>query len=131
MGKKKTKKRLVKNSSSDGKPATKAEIKDELVFKALANLDRRRMLDMLREGPKTVGDLCSAIDYLDRCTVMLHLKSLETANLIIGKKDGRYRWNYLNVEPIQRIYNRWIKDYAQPASDLLVQLKDQLESEAE
>ena len=131
MGKKKTKKRLLKNSSSDSKPATKAEIKDELVFKALANLDRRRMLDMLREGPKTVGDLCAAIDYLDRCTVMLHLKSLEAADLIIGKKDGRYRWNYLNVEPIQRIYNRWIKEYAQPASDLLVQLKDRLESDSE
>lgn len=131
MGKKNTKKRLPKNNASGSKPATKAEIKDELVFKALANIDRRRMLDLLREGPKTVGDLCLAIDYLDRCTVMLHLKALEAADLIIGKKDGRYRWNYLNVEPIQRIYNRWIKEYAQPASDLLVQLKDQLEKNTE
>jgi len=51
------------------------------------------------------------------------------ADLIIAKKKGRYRWNYLNVEPIQRIYNRWIKDYAQPAAELLTQLKEDLEAE--
>ena len=123
MGKKK-----VKKESKASEPATGTEAKDEKVFKALANLDRRRMLDLLKDGPKTVGDLCEAISYLDRCTVMLHLKSLENADLIIAKKEGRFRWNYLNVEPIQRIYNRWIKEYAQPASDLLVQLKDNIES---
>ena len=60
---------------------------------------------------------------------MLHLKTLEAAELIISKKKGRFRWNYLNVTPIQRIYNRWIKDYAQPAAELLTQLKDQLEGD--
>ena len=123
MGKKKVKKALKPSKS-----ATDTESKDELVFKALANVDRRRMLDLLKDGPKTVGDLCEAISHLDRCTVMLHLKSLETANLIIAKKEGRFRWNFLNVEPIQRIYSRWIKEYAQPASDLLVQIKDTIES---
>ncbi len=106
---------------------TKQHAKDDLVFKALSNSDRRQILDLVRSSPKTTGDICEAIARLDRCTVMLHLKSLEAADLIITKKKGRFRWNYLNIEPIQRIYNRWIKDYAQPAAEMLTQLKAQLE----
>jgi DNA-binding transcriptional ArsR family regulator len=121
MGKKKQRKK--KNAA-----AVSAAARDERVFKALANQDRRRILDLVRESPLTVGQICDSIENLDRCTVMLHLKTLEAADLIIAKKEGRFRWNYLNIEPIQRIYNRWIKDFAQPAADLLVQLKDQIES---
>lgn len=33
------------------------------------------------------------------------------------------------TEPVQQIYNRWIKEYAQPASELLTRLKDELEEE--
>ena len=105
------------------------DAKDDLVFKALSNADRRKMLDLIRESPKKTGDICDAIPRLDRCTVMLHLKALEAAELIIAKKQGRFRWNYLNVAPIQRIYSRWIKEYAQPAAELLAQLKDQLEGD--
>ena len=108
---------------------TKQDAIDDLVFKALSNADRRKILDLIRESPKTTGDICAAIVKLNRCTVMLHLKTLEAADLIIAKKRGRFRWNYLNVTPIQRIYNRWIKDYAQPAAELLTQLKDQLEGD--
>ena len=108
---------------------TSQDVKDDLVFKALSNADRRQILDLIRESPRTTGDICNAIVKLNRCTVMLHLKTLEAADLIIAKKRGRFRWNYLNVTPIQRIYNRWIKDYAQPAAELLTQLKDQLEGD--
>ena len=103
------------------------QARDDRVFKALANADRRTILDLLRESPKTTGEICEAISRLDRCTVMLHLKALQEADLIIVKRNGRYRWNYLNIEPVQRIYNRWIKDYAQPAAEFLTRLKDELE----
>lgn len=104
-----------------------SDAKDDLVFKALSNPDRRRILDLIRESPKTTGDLCDAIAKMNRCTVMLHLKILEEAELVIVKREGRFRFNYLNIEPIQKVYNRWIKDYAQPAAALLTQLKKQLE----
>ena len=100
---------------------------DELVFKALANKDRRQILDLLRDAHRNTGELCESLPHLNRCTVMQHLGKLEKANLILVKREGKYRWNYLNVEPIQRIYNRWIKDFAQPAAELLVHLKDELE----
>ena len=103
---------------------------DDLVFKALANADRRKILDLLREQPLTTGAICAAVPRLDRCTVMLHLNALVQAQLIIAKKKGRFRWNHLNVAPIQQIYNRWIKSYAQSASELLTRLKEDLEDDS-
>lgn len=99
----------------------------ERVFKALANADRRRVLDLLRSAPRNTGELARGLPHLDRTTVMQHLKVLERAGLVISQKRGRERWNYLDVSPIQRVYNRWIKDYAMPAADVLVRLKAHME----
>lgn len=102
---------------------------DDRVFKAIANPDRRTILDAVRDQPLTTKEVCSALPHLDRTTVMLHLRVLEEAELVIVKRQGRYRWNYLNVAPIQQIYTRWIKDYAAPAAELLTRLKEDLEQE--
>ncbi len=59
-----------------------------LVFKALAGADRRKILDLLRDAPMTIGTIVS---WLDRTTVMQHLGVLERARLIITKKEGRCR----------------------------------------
>jgi DNA-binding transcriptional ArsR family regulator len=106
---------------------------DELhdrVFKALGDGRRRRMLDLLRKEPQTTGQLCDAFPELDRCTVMQHLDVLEAADLIIVRRQGRYRWNYLNSLPIKEIHDRWIGTYAANAVTLLSKLKRSLESEA-
>jgi DNA-binding transcriptional ArsR family regulator len=97
------------------------------IFKALADDRRREMLDMLREGPRTTGDLCTRFKRLDRCTVMQHLAVLKGAGLVIAKREGRLRWNYLNVVPVQEIYDRWISQYARPSVELLTRLKRDLE----
>lgn len=110
------------------KRKTSAEKQDDLVFKALAGSDRRRILDLLRDAPKTTGEICSQLDWLNRCTVMQHLGVLETAGLVIAKKEGRSRWNYLDVSPIQRIHERWIESYAMPSARLLQKLKSDLEA---
>ena len=101
---------------------------DDLVFKALAGADRRRVLDLLRDAPMTTGDIGKSLPHLDRTTVMQHLGVLEKARLIISKKEGRCRWNYLDVSPIQRIHERWIAAYAAPSADFLSQLQQRLES---
>jgi DNA-binding transcriptional ArsR family regulator len=107
---------------------SKQEIQDDLVFKALAGADRRRMLDLLRSAPMTTGEICQELGWLNRCTVMQHLGVLEKARLIIGKRDGRKRWNYLDVSPIQRIHERWIGSYATPSARLLSKLQRDLEA---
>jgi len=101
---------------------------DDLVFKALAGRDRRLILDLLRDAPMTTGDIGRQLPHLDRTTVMQHLRVLEKARLVITKKEGRCRWNYLDVAPIQRIHERWISQYAAPSARFLARVREQLES---
>ena len=82
---------------------------------------------MLKEERRTTGELCARFPDLDRCTVMQHLRVLERAGLIIVRRDGRVRWNYLNALPIKEISDRWISPYAAGAVDLLARVKRELE----
>jgi len=105
----------------------KSNLGDDLVFMGLADSRRRRMLDLLKRGPRTTGEICERFKGLDRCTVMQHLGVLERAGLIIVRRDGRNRWNHLNAAPFKEIYDRWISSYAGEAVDLLARLKRNLE----
>jgi DNA-binding transcriptional ArsR family regulator len=105
-----------------------AKDQDDRVFRALAGPDRRRILDLLRDQPMTTGEIGQKLPHLDRTTVMQHLGVLERARLIISRKQGRCRWNYLDVSPIQRIYERWIHNYAMPSARLLSKLQADLEA---
>jgi DNA-binding transcriptional ArsR family regulator len=102
---------------------------EDLVFKALADQRRRAMLDALKAGPKTTGELCDLFRDLDRCTVMQHLGVLKEADLIIAQRRGRFRWNYLNALPIKRIHDRWIGRYAEGAVELLARMKRDIEAQ--
>jgi len=104
----------------------RTEARQELVFKALADHRRREMLDLLKERPRTTGELCARFRNLDRCTVMQHLRVLEKAELIIVKREGRLRWNYLNAVPIKQIHDRWIGQYASQAVELLARIKSEI-----
>lgn len=98
------------------------------VFRALANPTRRRLMDAMKDGPRTTGQLCEAERGLDRCTVMQHLKILEAAGLILVRREGRERWNHLNAMPIKAVHDRWIAPYARGAVAMLADLKDRLEA---
>lgn len=101
------------------------------VWRALANPTRRRILDVLREGPATTGSLAELFPELSRYAVMQHLGVLAEADLVISRRVGRERFNYLNPVPVQRIYDRWVVRYMQPWTEALVGLREQLESEEE
>ncbi len=115
---------MIKDRRKRGRPLEQ----DDLVFKALAGADRRNILDLLRDAPMTTGDISKKLPWLDRTTVMQHLGVLERARLIISKKEGRCRWNYLDVGPIQRIHERWIEAYAMPSASMLSKLQQDLET---
>jgi DNA-binding transcriptional ArsR family regulator len=102
----------------------------EDVWRALASPIRRRMLDLLRDGPMSTGDIAEEFRDLSRFAVMQHLGVLEEANLVIPRREGRTRLNYLNPVPIQRIYQRWVSKYQEPWTEALVSLKGTLESES-
>ena len=83
---------------------------------------RRRILDLLRDGPRTTWDLCASFES-SRFAVMKHLRVLEHARLILVRRRGRERWNYLNPIPIQSIYERWLTPYAALWAGELLDLK--------
>ena len=105
-------------------PSPVKESDDDLVFKALASPLRRRMLDALKEEPRTTGALCALFPEIDRTTALQHLRVLEKAELVTGRKVGRERVLALAPLPIKRIHDRWISEYTRAAVDLLARLDD-------
>lgn len=95
---------------------------DDQVFKALASPVRRRMLDELKASSQATGSLCALFPELDRTTVLQHLRVLERAELVTGRRVGRERHLSLAPLPIKRIHDRWISDYMEAAVDLLDRL---------
>ena len=97
------------------------------VFKALADPARRSLLDrLLVESGLTLAQLCDGQD-MTRFGVMKHLRILERAHLVVARRAGREKLHYLNVVPIQQIYNRWMGKYASAISSALLGLKTELE----
>jgi DNA-binding transcriptional ArsR family regulator len=83
------------------------------VFKALADPTRRTILDELadRDG-QTLFELCGrlltnhGIDST-RQAISQHLDVLEAAGLVTVRREGRYKFHYLDSAPLQEITNRW------------------------
>lgn len=100
----------------------------EPVWRALASPVRRRMLDLLRDGAMSTGALADEFRDLSRFAVMQHLGVLEEADLVVPRRNGRMRLNFLNPVPIQRIYHRWVSRYQEPWAESLVALKGTLET---
>ena len=100
---------------------------DDLVFKALADVNRRTLLDKLRKaGGLTLGALCLQ-QAVSRQAVSKHLTTLEAANRIVTRKQGREKLHYLNPIPINEIYIRWIGKFEKKRIDALQTLKQALE----
>jgi uncharacterized protein YndB with AHSA1/START domain len=102
-------------------------MEDELVFRALADPSRRRLLDLLfeRDG-RTLTELESELP-MTRFGAMKHLRVLEEAGLIATRKVGREKLHYLNSVPIQLISDRWMNKYSAARASMLADLKIALE----
>ncbi len=83
---------------------------------------RRAMLDLLRQGPMTTGQLCQEFSFT-RFAVMKHLKVLTEAGLVLVERRGRTRVNHLNPMPLQQMYRRWVQPFEQLPADRLLTIK--------
>jgi DNA-binding transcriptional ArsR family regulator len=84
------------------------------LFKALADPTRRKILDELsdRDG-QTLFELCSRLLMRHkiastRQAISQHLTILEEANLVTVKREGRYKFHYINTAPLKAIQGRWV-----------------------
>ncbi|MFC0524214.1 helix-turn-helix domain-containing protein [Pontibacillus salicampi] len=93
------------------------------VFKALSHPIRMDILDFLKDGPKTTGDVNDNVQDVSRYAVMKHLTVLEEANLILIRRQGRARLNYINVLPLQQAYERWVSQYQHSTAKSAIALK--------
>ena len=93
------------------------------VFKALADPNRRLLLDRLyAKNGQTLSELCEGLD-MARQSVSQHLGLLEEANLISVQWQGREKLHFFNPVPIHEIYTRWIRKYERGRLQALSDLK--------
>jgi uncharacterized protein YndB with AHSA1/START domain/DNA-binding transcriptional ArsR family regulator len=98
------------------------------VFRALADPTRRQLLDTLRDrGGLTLTELEQGLG-MTRFGVMKHLKVLEEANLVVTRRDGRFKYHYLNALPIQEVADRWMAPYGKPLARFALDIKKALEA---
>jgi len=84
------------------------------VFKALADPTRRVILDELAErSGQTLFELCARLATRHRLAssrqaISQHLEILESAGLVETRRDGRYKFHYINTAPLEGILRRWV-----------------------
>lgn len=100
----------------------------EAVWKALADPTRRAILDSLRGGPRTTGQLCELFPDLGRTTVMKHLDVLVGASLVTVEREGRTRLNHINPVPLVEIVDRWVDRHTQGLTRASLALKQHAET---
>ena len=96
-------------------------------FEAIAEPNRRRLLDLLRAGELPAGDLVEATG-LSQPGVSKHLKLLREAGLVSMRPDGQrrlYRLEPRNLAPLEE----WLAPFRQFWSARLDALDDHLEKE--
>jgi DNA-binding transcriptional ArsR family regulator len=80
-------------------------------FEVLAEPTRRRILDLLREQPRLVGDLVALLG-MSQPGVSKHLRILREADLVRVRQDAQRHWYELNLEPLAEL-EAWLEPYRQ------------------
>lgn len=96
-------------------------------FEALAEPNRRRILDLLREGERPAGDLVEALA-ISQPGVSKHLKSLREAGLVSVRADGQRRLYRLQPQGLAEL-EAWLAPYRRFWSGRLDALEAHLEKE--
>jgi DNA-binding transcriptional ArsR family regulator len=93
------------------------------VFKALADPTRRTILDELTDrNGQTLFEICSRLTTRhglgsSRQAISQHLDVLAAAGLVETRRDGRYKFHYINTTPLETIVERWLTTAGKDAGD--------------
>ncbi|NTY63083.1 metalloregulator ArsR/SmtB family transcription factor [Mycolicibacterium sphagni] len=85
------------------------------VFKALADPTRRTILDELTDrNGQTLFEICARLATKhglgsSRQAISQHLDLLVAAGLVETRREGRYKFHYINTAPLEPIIQRWLQ----------------------
>lgn len=77
-------------------------------MKALSAPERREILNILKDGSMTAGDICNHFD-MTGATVSYHLSILKKADLIFERRSKNFIYYSLNTSVLEEIM-LWIED---------------------
>lgn len=77
-------------------------------FKALSDPVRREILELLKEGSLSAGDIASHFD-MSGATISYHLKILKNADLLYETKKKNFIYYHLNTTVLEDIM-LWISE---------------------
>lgn len=80
------------------------------VFVVLADPTRRRLVEVMHDGERSVSELVAHVD-IDQPGVSRHLRILNDAGFVSVRADGRRRLYSLRPEPLQALA-AWMRRYA-------------------
>jgi DNA-binding transcriptional ArsR family regulator len=78
-------------------------------FAVLAEPNRRRILDLLRDGERPVGELVDALA-VSQPAVSKHLRVLRDAGVVESRVEAQRRVYSIRPEPLQQI-DAWLAPY--------------------
>jgi DNA-binding transcriptional ArsR family regulator len=99
----------------------------EAVFRAIAAPTRREILNLLRGGQRTVGEIAANFR-TSRPSISKHLRLLRSAGLVVTRKNGTARICALNAKPLRAV-EIWLRDYEAFWGDTLSSLKRYVEED--
>ncbi len=94
-------------------------------FHAIAEGNRRELLDILRAGEQPVGDLVAASG-LSYPLVSQHLGVLLDAGAVVRRPEGRQRIYRLEAAPLRAVHD-WTAEYERFWGDRLTRLRRRLD----
>jgi DNA-binding transcriptional ArsR family regulator len=100
-----------------------------MAFDVVAEPHRRRILDLLRERPRSVGDLVEHLS-LSQPGTSKHLRVLREAGLVRVRKDAQRRYYELNPAPLTEI-DVWLQPYRRLWATRLDALERHLDQQGE
>lgn len=81
------------------------------IYEALVDPTRRRILDLLREQPRMVGQLVDLLE-ISQPLMSKHLRVLREIGLVQVRQDAQRRWYELQPQPLAEI-DAWLQPYRQ------------------
>ncbi len=86
---------------------------DDDLYRAIADPTRRAILDeLVQRNGQSLFELCGRLIMKhgissSRQAISQHLEVLESAGLLVAKREGKYKFHWFNGEPLKSIARRW------------------------